>query len=58
MEHVRESKRVPKFVVDAIATLEDMTQIIEDEEYKAPAPVRTQVLAGLAYFANPEDQQP
>lgn len=58
VEHVKESKRVPKFVVEAIKTLEDMTQIIEDEEYKAPTAVRNQVLAGLAYFANPEDLIP
>lgn len=55
---VRDSKRVPNFVVEAISTLEDMTQIIEDEAYKAPATVRNQVLAGLAYFANPEDLIP
>jgi uncharacterized membrane protein YkvA (DUF1232 family) len=55
---VRESKRVPRFVVDAISTLEDMTQIIQDEKYKAPTSVRNQVLAGLAYFANPEDLIP
>jgi uncharacterized membrane protein YkvA (DUF1232 family) len=58
VKHVKESKRVPKFVVEAIKTLEDMTQIIEDEEYKAPPAVRNQVLAGLAYFANPDDLIP
>ena len=58
VKHVRDSKRVPKFVVDAIETLEDMTQIIQDEDYKAPTAVKTQVLAGLAYFANPEDLIP
>ena len=45
-------------MLDAIQTLEDMTQIILDEEYKAPQPVKNQVLAGLAYFANPEDLIP
>jgi uncharacterized membrane protein YkvA (DUF1232 family) len=58
VEQVRESKRVPKFVVEAISTLEDMTQIIEDERYQAPTSVCNQVLAGLAYFANPEDLIP
>jgi len=58
VQHVKDSKRAPKFVVEAIATLEDMTQIIEDEQYKAPPSVRNQVLAGLAYFANPEDLIP
>lgn len=58
VEHVRSSKRAPRFVVDAIETLEDMTRIIEDEEWKAPQSVKTQVLAGLAYFSNPEDLIP
>ena len=58
VKHVRDSKRVPRFVVDAIETLEDMTQIIQDEDYKAPQSVKNQVLAGLAYFANPEDLIP
>jgi uncharacterized membrane protein YkvA (DUF1232 family) len=55
---VRESGHAPRFVLDAIQTLEDMTQIILDEEYKAPQSVKNQVLAGLAYFANPEDLIP
>jgi uncharacterized membrane protein YkvA (DUF1232 family) len=58
VDQVRTSKKVPRFVVEAIETLEDMTRIIEDEEYKAPPAVRTQVLAGLAYFSNPEDLIP
>lgn len=58
VETVRQSAHVPRFVADAIATLEDMTQIILDEEYKAPQAVKNQVLAGLAYFANPEDLIP
>jgi uncharacterized membrane protein YkvA (DUF1232 family) len=55
---VRKSKKVPKFVADTIATLEDMTQIILDDDYKAPPAVKNQVLAGLAYFANPHDLIP
>jgi len=58
IEKVRTSEHVPRFVLDAIQTLEDMTQIILDEEYKAPQSVRNQVLAGLAYFANAEDLIP
>lgn len=58
VEHVRASKRAPRFVVDAIETLEDMTQIIQDEDYRAPQSVKNQVLAGLAYFSNPEDLIP
>jgi uncharacterized membrane protein YkvA (DUF1232 family) len=55
---VKASGHVPRFVTDAIATLEDMTQIILDEEYGAPQAVKNQVLAGLAYFSNPEDLIP
>jgi uncharacterized membrane protein YkvA (DUF1232 family) len=58
VEQVRGSKKTPRFVKDAIQTLEDMTQIIEDEDYKAPQAVKNQVLAGLAYFSNPEDLIP
>ena len=55
---VRGSKKVPRFVTEAIATLEDMTQIIEDDAYNAPQSVKNQVLAGLAYFSNPDDLIP
>lgn len=58
IDTVRTSGHAPRFVLDAIQTLEDMTQIILDEEYKAPQTVKNQVLAGLAYFANPEDLIP
>lgn len=58
VKEVRDSDRVPRFVADAISTLEDMTQIIEDEDYRAPQSVKNQVLAGLAYFSNPEDLIP
>ena len=58
IEKVRASEHAPRFVLDAIQTLEDMTQIIQDEAYKAPQAVKNQVLAGLAYFANPEDLIP
>ena len=58
VDQVRSSKKTPRFVVDAIQTLEDMTRIIEDEAYKAPQTVKNQVLAGLAYFSNPEDLIP
>ena len=55
---VRASKKAPRFVLEAIETLEDMMDIIEDEEYRAPQGVKNQVLAALAYFANPEDLIP
>jgi uncharacterized membrane protein YkvA (DUF1232 family) len=58
VETVRQSPRIPGFVKEAIATLEDMTQIILDPDYAAPQSVKNQVLAGLAYFANSEDLIP
>ncbi len=58
VESVREANKVPHFVREAIETLEDMTRIIEDEEYRAPQSVKSHVLAALAYFSNPEDLVP
>lgn len=55
---VRKSKKTPGFVLDAIQTLQDLTEIIEDEHYAAPAKVRNEVVAALAYFANAEDLIP
>jgi uncharacterized membrane protein YkvA (DUF1232 family) len=58
VEKVEESKRTPNFVKDAIATLSDLTEIIQDEDWAAPQSVHNQVLAGLAYFSNPDDLIP
>jgi uncharacterized membrane protein YkvA (DUF1232 family) len=58
VETVRRSKKTPGFVLEAIETLHDLTEIIEDEDYAAPAKVRNEVLAALAYFANAEDLIP
>ena len=55
---VRSNKKTPRFVVDAISVLEDLTDIIRDEDYAAPQKVRDAVLAGIAYFSNPEDLIP
>ena len=59
IERVRSSKRkVPRFVEDAISTLEDLIEMMEDEDYSLPKSERTRVIAALAYFANPEDLIP
>ncbi len=58
VESVRRNKKTPGFVIDAIDTLQDLTEIIEDKDYAAPAKVRNEVLAALAYFANAEDLIP
>ncbi len=55
---VRKTKKTPKFVVEAVTAIEDLTEIILDEDYKAPKSVEDQVVAALAYFSNPEDLIP
>ena len=55
---VRASKKTPRFVIEAIEVLADLTDIIRDEAYAAPARVKGEVLAALAYFTNPEDLIP
>jgi uncharacterized membrane protein YkvA (DUF1232 family) len=45
-------------VLEAIETLQDLTEIIEDEHYAAPAKVRNEVVAAIAYFANADDLIP
>jgi uncharacterized membrane protein YkvA (DUF1232 family) len=58
IKSVRHNKKTPGFVLEAIDTLQDMTEMIEDKDYEAPAKVRNEVLAALAYFANAEDLIP
>jgi uncharacterized membrane protein YkvA (DUF1232 family) len=55
---VRGKRKTPGFVKDAIDTLHDLTEIIEDKDYAAPAKVRAEVIGALAYFANSEDLIP
>jgi uncharacterized membrane protein YkvA (DUF1232 family) len=58
VERVNMSKKTPNFVKEAIQTLEDLTEIIQDADWAAPKSVREQVVAGLAYFSNPDDLIP
>ena len=58
VKRVRASKKTPQFVIDAIEVLADLTDIIQDEAYAAPPRVKSEVLAALAYFTNPEDLIP
>jgi uncharacterized membrane protein YkvA (DUF1232 family) len=58
VDDVRASKKTPKFVVTAVEAIQDLVAIIEDEQYRAPKSVVDQVLAALAYFAEPEDLIP
>ena len=58
VESVRRSKKTPGFVLEAIDTLQDLTEVIEDKDYAAPARIRNDVIGALAYFANAEDLIP
>jgi uncharacterized membrane protein YkvA (DUF1232 family) len=58
VRRVRSTKKTPNFVLDAIETLADLTDLIQDEDYAAPKKVRDEVLAAIAYFSNPEDLIP
>jgi uncharacterized membrane protein YkvA (DUF1232 family) len=58
VRQVRSSNKTPRFVVDAIDVLADLTDLIQDESYAAPKKVRDEVLAAIAYFSNPEDLIP
>jgi uncharacterized membrane protein YkvA (DUF1232 family) len=55
---VKKSKKTPKFVIEAISVLSDLTDLVVDEDYAAPQKVKEEVLAGVAYFSNPEDLIP
>lgn len=55
---VRSVAKVPNFVSDAITTLEDLMQMLEDKDYALPRSVAEAAIAGLAYFADPQDVIP
>jgi uncharacterized membrane protein YkvA (DUF1232 family) len=58
ISRVRSATKVPNFVADAITTLEDLMQMLEDKDYALPRTVAESAIAGLAYFANPQDAIP
>lgn len=58
VQRVRSSKKTPHFVQEAISVLADLVDLIQDEAYAAPQRVKTEVLAGLAYFSESEDLIP
>ena len=58
VQRVRASKKTPPFVLEAIRVLADLVDLIQDDDYAAPQRVKSEVLAGLAYFSNPEDLIP
>ncbi len=58
VESVRSTKKVPSFVLEAVESIQDLTEIIVDEDYSAPKSVCNEVLGALSYFANPDDLIP
>jgi len=58
VKRVRGSKKVPPFVLAAIEPLEDLIQALEDGDWAPPASVRKEIIAALAYFADPADLIP
>ena len=55
---MRTKKNTPRFILEAVGSLEDLAKIITDEDYLPPKTIRGQVLGALAYFANPDDLIP
>jgi uncharacterized membrane protein YkvA (DUF1232 family) len=58
LRDVRKVKKTPKFVLEAMATLEDLVELIEDADYNPPRAVRNRIMGALAYFGNPGDLIP
>lgn len=46
---------VPDFVEERIEKLDSLIAMVEDEEWKLAGPERSNVLAALSYFIDPED---
>jgi uncharacterized membrane protein YkvA (DUF1232 family) len=55
---VRAAKKVPSFVLEAIGNLEALIQMLEDKDYALPPKIGSEILAGIAYFSNPQDLVP
>lgn len=58
VKKIRGSKRVPPFVIEAVKPLDDLIRLLEDEHYDVPKDTRQEILATLAYFADPDDLIP
>jgi uncharacterized membrane protein YkvA (DUF1232 family) len=54
VEQIR-GTNVPSFVMDRLDKLGHLIDMVRDEEWALAAPERSNVLAALAYFADPED---
>jgi uncharacterized membrane protein YkvA (DUF1232 family) len=49
---------LPQFVVDRIQSLDVLTRMLEDEDWKLQSADRSRVIQALAYFAEPADLIP
>ncbi len=58
IDRVRSVKKGPKFILESVQALEDLMQMVEDTDYKAPKTVVTRAVGALAYFANSTDMIP
>lgn len=54
----RSTPRLPGFASEAIDTLESLINMVEDKDWALPKVIADRVLAGLAYFAQPQDLIP
>lgn len=55
---VRQAKKTPSFVREAVQVLDDLVKLLRDRDYNVPKAVRSEVLGALSYFANPHDLIP
>ena len=58
IDRVRQGRKQPRFVQESVQVLEDLVEMLRDPDYDLPRGPRTEVLAALSYFANPEDLIP
>ena len=52
------ARKLPQFVEDRIHSLDSLTRMLEDDEWKLGGPHRARVLQALAYFAEPARPDP
>jgi uncharacterized membrane protein YkvA (DUF1232 family) len=58
IDRVKQTKKIPSFVTEAVTVLEDLVKMIQDGDYELPKGPKTEVLGALSYFANPQDLIP
>ncbi len=58
IKRVTAQRKIPSLVQEATRTLEDLIEMLSDEDYALPKRVSSEVIAALAYFADPQDLIP